>query len=246
MPDQVDEVTPASTPVDTGGISELVSAINASSERTNEALMEALKSKAAPPAGPSREETLNAAFTTFREKCAEGEYDEGLKAVVAAIGAPGTSDPSADPGYIALKEAALDRAERKHADVMDKWRDEVEEELDKLPPTERINSVGIRKAVAAVKNAHIDDILAAAREEQTARIREEMAQPAPQGVPYAPLGETKDTALHGLTVDQRRQARDFGVTYEEFAAQVKLGGSKPREDSPMSILGDSLPVAGGF
>ncbi|MEE8489927.1 MAG: hypothetical protein V3S43_06290 [Acidimicrobiia bacterium] len=178
---------------------------------------------------------ISEATDKYNELCSDGKYGEGLKVVLAAVATqPVTAnadDHSSRPEYIALMEGARERAERKSADIFQKYGDEVDEEIGKLPLNERMTAAGVNKAVAAVKSAHIDDIVADLAKEQAAQAISNAQNASPQNIPMPSLGETDETDLCGLDIADRRLARSLHVSNQELSSQFAAGGERSDDDT---------------
>lgn len=182
---------------------------------------------------------LAAAREKYKTLHADGRYDEALDAVLAVVTAPPAVAPAVDnnPWFVAASEASLDRAERRHADIFKAYGGEVQAELSKLPPADRITSKGIDAAVAVVRGRHLDEIIEA-RVAAGIEERYNTVINTPSNVPSRALGEDASTELHGLTRADREQAVRFGLDYKTYAAaQAALNTGVDFEGQGIEIPG---------
>jgi hypothetical protein len=201
-------------------------------------------------AAAAHKEKVDTALDEFNKLAEDGKYSEGLRGVMAALQQAPTApqqDVTTQPAFIALQEGAIDRARARDADIFTKWEDEVQEQIEALPPVERVTTAGVRKAVAAVKLAHAQEIIDAATAEREEKLRADLLSGvAPQNAPSPSLGETDDTDLQGLSLDERGVAKTVGVSYAAYAEQKKAGETRRDADDMYPIISEDLPEAGAF
>lgn len=171
---------------------------------------------------------------------AEGKFEEAIDAV-GAIGVPPqpkAPDPAKDPFWAGMREDAVEtvRSESEESKwLFDTYSDEVTAAIDALPVAQRVVKSALRRALAQVKAAHIDEVTdrrVSATIEQRER---EARETPPQNVPVPQLGETRDTNLHGLTLAERQNAATLGIKYEDYALHKKALSDQPFEGSGIPL-----------
>lgn len=200
--------------------------------------------KAARPAEPvarpepafDAQAALDKAMDAYDAACANGEYKKGLQTFLseyAKINAAQATDPEKDDGVQHMAETTLALAEQRHADMFEKYGDEVRAEINAMPVKDRVRMARVDEAIKRVKARHIDSISDELVERKLAERLEQSR--APQSGPSRELGETAETELHGLDLEDRRMARSLRVTNKDFARHAK---TRMNKDGSFSILPD--------
>lgn len=259
-----DEPKPDETPkgVDATAVMDLVKSTTDTLKAIQEGQQAAPASKIGGPdpaeAAAKSQQAIAAAMEKYQDLSAEGKYGEGLQGVLEAIMTAqrgvGTPDPTKSPYWKELASRARRDVKAGNKDLFEKYGEEIEAEISALPAEQRAFTGSLEDAVAKVRMRHFGDIMdgerTKIREEEQAKIRESML--TPQNSPQAAWGEDDDTEMHGLDVEQREAARGLGVSYEQYAEQLKFEEkdakrTRARRNKPLGpgtpILAD-IPAAG--
>lgn len=198
----------------------------------NEKLVKALHRPEEKPAdtGPSWDdqvsaynERVKAAKAKMKELMDDGKWDEGITVLEQAYQtAPKRQeDPSSNPLVKATAKQIERTVKSEFKELTESYGDEVEAEIKKLGPVDRLDEDKVRESIQRVQARHATDLVQA---EVDRRVREELDKQrglAPSNVPNPSLGESQDTELYELSFSERKAARDMGVPYKEWAAAKK-------------------------
>lgn len=158
------------------------------------------------------------------------------------------------PVYKSQVETVRRIARSENADAFKRWGSEIEAEVSKLSPEDRLNPASYERAIVEVKSRHHEEILTEDRDrirnEEREKLRKELADqgylpPVARGSQGSKRGADELTrAAAALDADERGIADSLGITYERYAARKLDVGE--RGSPGIQMIDGKIPEPGRF
>lgn len=145
--------------------------------------------------------------------------------------ASSTPVPEETAGYKAMYNNAKKLTKFEHKETFEKWGDEIEAEIARMPAEKRVLTDAWEEAIGNVRTRHVDDIIADA----VARDRKEHGFDPDTGVFIAPPSRSSnldpnspEAKIENMSEDERGVAKSFGISNEDYVKQKELIDSERR------------------
>lgn len=254
------------TPADTGA-ADFTESVKEIAKSFTDTLKEMRETKPAEEAKPDltgvreRVQTeTNAMMEKYQELAAAGEYAKAAQFLMTEQSRiqeslRGLTKPEDDPGYKAVFKGVQRTAKKENADIFEKYGSEVEAEIARFAPTDRLDPDTWDEAIKRVKASHIDEIIQAQIEAGNRTEAEAAAKsggrPAQRVAPQAKGRQVvrPGEARVELDAEQQDAARILGMSDEEYAKNVADAEKhviKSRFGTYLSLAGEGKPKPGQF